>query len=283
MNKPLLIVFVAFLSCCSLPSITAAQVPDLVFLGLVEGGAPAIESNFDRRIRDALSVSPEFHLADYQASRELRRRINFDDNPVVSRRLVESLQQFTNDSTVFAWAVVRENTMRPVRQWVIKSAIKGDLTLTLNVYSLRFRDYTFIGDVHATYTMPKEFIFFYPLERGTHLSALDRSDITAHLVDQASFHSAELISAVVRSELLKAGKAYDTAEIAKKREESISDMFKMPSVEPASVEVGRKKPASGSPAAASPGAKQANKAPSAATKEVEATKAKQPADSGKSK
>jgi len=41
-------VLIAFLSCCTLPSITTAQVPDLVFLGLMEGGAPAIESNFDR-------------------------------------------------------------------------------------------------------------------------------------------------------------------------------------------------------------------------------------------
>jgi hypothetical protein len=220
---------------------SAQQNTDLVFLGLMGNDAPAIETNFDRRLRDALAVTPDYHLADYQASMEFRRRINFDENPVVSRRLVETLRQFTNDSTVFAWAVVRENTLKPVRQWLVRSAIEGDITLTLNVYSLRFRDYTFIGDVHATFTKPKDYIFFYPLERGTHVSALDRTEITAHLIDSASLRAATMISAVVRSEFAKSAKLNDTADISKRRESGISDMFNMPSVEPATVEVGRKK------------------------------------------
>jgi hypothetical protein len=184
---------------------------------------------------------------------ELRRRINFDENPVVSRRLVETLRQFTNDSAVFAWAVVRENTLKPVRQWLVRSAIEGDITLTLNVYSLRFRDYTFIGDVHTKFTKPKEFIFFYPLERGTHVSALDRTEINAHLIDSASFRAATMISAVVRSELAKSAKLNDTADISKRRESGISDMFNMPSVEPAAVEVGRKKQSQSSGATAGTG------------------------------
>lgn len=283
MNKTVQGILIAFLTCCSLSSITSAQGTDLVFLGLMGNDAPAIETNFDRRMRDALSVTSEFRLADYQASRELRRRINFDDNPVVSRRLVESLQQFTNDSTVFAWAVIRDNTLKPVRQWLVKSAIKGDMTLTLNVYSLRFRDYAFIGDVHATYTLPKEFIFFYPLERGTHISALDRYEITSKLIDEASLHSADLISAVVRSELSKVARGYDTAEIAKRREQSISDMFNTPSVEPGSVEVGRKKQASPTAAGTAQGAKATDKTSGTGTKEMEATKTRAGADTGKAK
>lgn len=232
---------------------SAQQSTDLVFLGLMGNDAPAIETNFDRRLRDALAVTPEYHLADYQASMEFRRRINFDENPVVSRRLVETLRQFTNDSTVFAWAVVRENTLKPVRQWLVRSAIEGDITLTLNVYSLRFRDYTFIGDVRATFTKPKDFIFFYPLERGTHVSALDRTEITAHLIDSASLRAATMISAVVRSELAKSAKLNDTTDISKRRESGISDMFNMPSVEPATVEVGRKKQSSSSGTTSSSG------------------------------
>ncbi len=245
MKLSLKAIFAAILCTASFPSGAKAQDRsiDLVFLGLMGRDAPAIETNFDRRIRDALSVTPQLRVADYQQSQEFRRRINFDENPVVSRKLVETLWQFTNDSTVFAWVVVKENSLKPVRQWLVRSAVEGDLTLTLTVYSLRFKDYTFIGDVHVSCTKSKDFIFFYPVEKGTHISALDRTEITAQLIDRASYRSAELISAVVRSEVTKSEKLNDTTEIEKRREQAISDMFKMPSVEPAAVEVGRKRPA----------------------------------------
>jgi hypothetical protein len=255
-----------------------------VFLGITGNDAPAIEKTFDRRVRDALSVSPECRVWDYLESQDFRRRIAFDDYSTVSRRLVESLRQFSNDSAIFVWATVRNFTMKPVRQWVVKSAVEADLTLTLSVYSLRFRDYTFIGDVHSTYLKPKEYIFFYPVERGTHISALDRSEITGKLIDAAAYQAADMITAVVRSEKAKALKGVDTTNISKRREPSISDMFSVPSVEPAAIERGRKKVITPEeqPVAPAAAAKPAP-APAASPKDAAAEKPKTPADTVKVK
>jgi hypothetical protein len=240
MNKKDSTWLLVFFSCFAYPLISNAG-QDLVFLGVLGNDAPAIEKSFDRRVRDALSVNPDYRVWDYLESQDFRRRIGFDEFPVVSRRLVESLRSFSNDSTVLAWVTIKKFSMNPRRKWVFGSEIVGGIVLTLGVYSLRFRDFAFIGDVVCGATKGKDPVFFYPLERGTHITAIDRSEITSRLIDEAAYRSADMISAVVRSEKNKAAKGLDTMNIEKNKEPSISDMFDIPSVEPASVETGRKK------------------------------------------
>jgi hypothetical protein len=237
----ILFVQCAFIICLLSPVGTQAAGVDLVFLGVLGNDAPALEKSFDTRLREALSVNPEYHLLDYLASQDFRHRINFDDFPTVSRRLVESLRQFSSDSTVFVWVTVKNRTIKPVRRWLIKAAAYGELALTLNMYSLRYKEYAFIGEVSSNAEKSEGFIFFYPLETGVHISALDQDEINGRLLGAAAFRSADLINAVVKSEKTRASLALDSGGMSKYKSTSISEMFNVPSVEAANVQRGRKK------------------------------------------
>jgi hypothetical protein len=216
---------------------------DLVFLGVLGNDAPAIENSFDARLREALSVNPDFHVIDYLTSQDYRRRIKFDDFPTVSRRLVEGLRDLSADSTVFVWVSVKSRSVKPVRRWLVEASAYAELTLTLNIYSLRYKDYAFIGDVTSSAEKSEDFIFFYPLET-VHISAADQVELTGNLVNAAAFRTADLVSAVVRSEKQRAAYSSDSSGMSKYKAASISDMFNVPSVEAANVDRGRKKPAS---------------------------------------
>jgi hypothetical protein len=235
------IVFCALLISSMLPCCVRAAGADLVFLGVLGNDAPAVEATFDARIREALSVNPEFRVLDYLASQDFRHRINFDDFPTVSRRLVESLRQFSSDSTVFVWVSLKSRTIKPVRRWLIEAAAYGELTLTLNMYSLRYKEYAFIGDVSSSAEKSEGLLFFYPLETGVHISAMDQEEINGHLISSAAYRAADLIGSVVKSEKTRASLASDSGGMSKYKAASISDMFNVPSVEAASVQRGRKK------------------------------------------
>jgi hypothetical protein len=252
------IAFGVFSICFMFPAAGGAVGVDLVFLGVLGNDAPAIEKGFDTRMREALSVNPEYHMLDYLASQDFRQRINFDDFPTVSRRLVEGLRQFSSDSTVFVWASVKGRMIKPVRRWWFAASAVGELTLTLNMYSLRYKEYAFIGDVKASAEKSEGLIFFYPLETGVHISALDQQEITDNLVNQAAFRCADLITAVVKSEKQRVVLGSDSSGMSKYKAASISDMFNVPSVEGANVERSRKRAPAIPPASQSP-------APSAAT------------------
>jgi hypothetical protein len=237
----------ALLMCALLPCHVHAIGVDLVFLGVLGHDAPAIEKAFDTRMREALSVNPEFRMLDYLASQDFRQRIGFDDFPTVSRRLVEGLRQFNSDSTVFVWVSVKDRSIKPVRRWWVRASACGEMTLTVNMYSLRYKEYAFIGDVTASAEKPQGFIFFYPLEKGVHISALDQQEITERLVAAAAFRSAELVTAVVKSEKQRALLVSDSSGMSRYKATSISDMFNVPSVEGANVERGRKREQKTSP------------------------------------
>jgi hypothetical protein len=215
---------------------------DLVFLGVLGNDAPAIEKAFDTRIREALSVNPEYHMLDYLASQDFRHRIGFDDFPTVSRRLVEGLRQFSSDSTVFVWLSVKRYSVRPVRTWVVGASARGELVLTLNMYSLRYKEYAFIGDVNSTVDKYEGLVFFYPLETGVHIPAADRVQLMEKLVTAAAFRASDLITSVVKSEKARATLLSDSGGMSKYKAASISDMFSVPSVEGASVDRSRKRP-----------------------------------------
>lgn len=229
--------------CCLLPWGKNAYGSDLVFLGVLGNDAPAIETSFDKRLREALSVNPEYHIIDYLTSQNFRRRIKFDDFPTVSRRLVEGLRDFSNDSAVFVWASVKSRSITPVRRMLVKASAYAELTLTLNIYSLRFKDYAFIGDVKTGAEKSEGFIFFLPLETNVHISAPDQVELNDKLISAAAFRCADLIGTLVNSEKQRALFSSDSGNMSKYKAASISDMFNVPSVEGKNVEQGRKKPA----------------------------------------
>ena len=215
---------------------------DVVFIGLSQGSAPAFEETLDRKVRENMSTLPGLAIADYLQTQSFRRKIRFDEFPTVSRKLIESLRQYNSDSTVFVWGCIKSCTLAGKRKSLIKGFIQGDLALTLNVYSLRYKTYAFCGDVQTSYEKSKGFVFFGDAKNEIIASTTEQSEITNQLVDQAARKSASLIATIIQSEQLHAAKEAESSGAKAYEVPSVSDMFNMPSVEAASVGKNRKLP-----------------------------------------
>jgi hypothetical protein len=212
---------------------------DLVLLGVSGNNSPAIERSLDQRVRQVLSCSIDYNIWDYVESCKFRKKIGFDDYSTLSRNLIESLRQFSNDSTVFVWFTLKNFSIKPKRKFIFGSELLGELTLTLHIYSLRFQNYTFVGDISGNTRKWKELIFFYPLDKGIHITAAEREEITQKLVDETALKASEMISNVVRSEKSKSQKGYNLEKSSK--EPSVKEIFNIPVVEPQSIEAESRK------------------------------------------
>jgi hypothetical protein len=233
--------FLLLLVCSS--SVVFAKNIDVVLIGLTQGSSPAFEETLDRRIRENLSTSENLSITDYAQTQAFRRKIRFDEFPTVSRKLVESLKQYTTDSSVFVWGRIKNCTLTGARKKLIRGFIRGEFVITLNIYSLRYKNYAFAGDVQASVEKDNGVIFFGDADKEIFVSAADRSELMDKLLDQSARKSASLIATVVQSERLLAAKDADVAGAKSYEVPSLSDMFNMPSVEAASVNKNRKRPA----------------------------------------
>jgi len=254
-------------------TLSRAKDIDVVIIGLTQGSAPAFEESFDKKLREQVAVMQDLYAVDYVQSQLYRRKIRFDDYPTVSRKLVESLKQYCTDTTVFVWGAVKNYSIQGQRRDIVKGFILGELTVSLTLYSLRYKDFAFAGDITATVEKRKGFVFFGSAREEILISAIEKKEITEELLEQAALRSAQMIGAVIRSERLHAEKEAGAGGAAKYEIPSVSDMFNMPSVEAASVNKNRGKP---KPAADSLAGR--NMTPKAAEKP---TKSAQPADTGR--
>jgi hypothetical protein len=215
---------------------------ETVVIGLTSGGAPAFEESFDKRLREDLANFQELYTADYLQTVNYRKKIRFDEFPSVSRKLVESLKQYCSDSTIFIWGAVKKYSVTAIRKNLIRSVVRGEITVSLTMYSLRYKDYAFCGDVNFSVEKPKGYVFFSPVDESVQIAGSQRSEITDELVNGATQKSADMIMTVIRNELIRsekesgAGNAMDSYQIP-----SVQDVFSVPSVEGASVNKNRKK------------------------------------------
>jgi hypothetical protein len=223
------------------PAVILAKGIEVVVIGVGSGGAPSFEDAFDQRLREDLSVTPELYTADYLQTQNFRRKIHFDDYPAVSRKLVESLKQYCSDSTIFVWGKIKDYSIEGVRRYLIRSSIYGEITFTLNMYSLRYKDYAFSGDVRCSFEKPKGLIFFGPVDEELHISGSERTEITEKLVDLGAQKSLAMIKAVIHSEGLRAARESISSGMEAYQIPSVRDVFSVPSVEGASVNKNRKK------------------------------------------
>jgi hypothetical protein len=189
------------------PAMLSAKGIEVVVIGISQGGSPAFEETLDKKLREKLFNSQELFIDDYQQTRFYRRKINFDESPVVSTKLLESLKQYCTDTTVFVWGEVKKFSMKGVRRNFVFGYIKGELTISLNIYSMRNKNFTFSGDVTAEFEKKKEMIFFGAAEDEIMPSTIDKTEITENLLDKCAQNSAHLISTVIKSERLHAAKA----------------------------------------------------------------------------
>jgi len=230
-----------FLLLCVFPFMLFGKNADVVFIGISQGSSPAYEETLDRLIRENLASQKEITIADYAQTQSLRRKIGFDESPSVSRQLIESLKQYGMDSTMFIWGSIKKCSFTGMRRKLIRQWIRGELVLTLNIYSLRYKNYAFSGDIPEIYEKSQGFFLFGNAEKEILLSTPEKKELIDRLLDQAARKSASTISSNVHDERIRAEKESGIADAKFNDGPSVSDMFHVPSVEAASVDRNRKK------------------------------------------
>ncbi len=265
MKGPLIIAILITFS----PACAWAGDIEVVVIGITGGSSPAYGEEFDKRLRENLSMVKELFITDFPQTQWYRRKIGFDETRVVSRKLIESMKQYCTDSTVFVWGTIKSFLVKGARRSLIRGYVRGECTVSLNMYSLRRGDYSFSGDIHVDLEEPKGFILFGPAEKEITVTAIDRKDIIGRLIERGARQSAQTIATVIRSERLHAAKESESAGVNKYEAPSVSDMFTVPSVEAAAVEKKRKQ----APRPPDSTASQTKTAPKAAIKPDSAARA----------
>lgn len=221
-------------------SVILAQNITVVYMGLVPGGAPEFEERFNEQIRQQIAVIPGINLADFNDTEYLKHTTGFVGSPVISRSFIESLMLISNDKTVVVWGKVTDSSIKPVRRWLIGAEAVGSLTLCLTMYSLSFKEYAYLGDVKCKASVPKPLVLFRNVDKVTHITASDRATIIKELQKQAAEKSADILSDVIRSQLMKCGELVQES-VTGKKVPSVSDLFDIPTVEPPDVNKGVEK------------------------------------------
>jgi hypothetical protein len=207
-----------------------AGVREAVFIGLTRGGAPAIELTFDKLLRDQLAVQPTILISDYLQTQHYSSLIRFHEFPVVSRTLVESIEKFASDTTLFIWGTITKSSITPQRKNLIMASIKGEVDITLTIYCLAKKEYAYTGKIHAEATRPKGIILTQSVSSTIHADAIDQSALMDECSAQAVRKAIDIINGVVRN-LTSTDAAVAPENTESYMVPSISDVFSIPSIE----------------------------------------------------
>ncbi|HEX2958207.1 MAG TPA: hypothetical protein VHO70_15340 [Chitinispirillaceae bacterium] len=211
-----------------------AGIQEVVFIGITGDGAPAIEKTFETQLRKRLSTQSSLYLADCIVSQRYARMIKFDYFPVVSRELVESIETFASDTTLFVWGTVKKCNVSTVRKNLLRTVIKGELELSLTVYSLYNRGYSYSGVIYADALCPGEFDLFCGANNTSHIDALKRENVLLECIDNAVTKTTAMINVLVWK---NAGeKRVAPTEVEEKNIPSIYDVFTVPSIKAPEIE-----------------------------------------------
>lgn len=203
---------------------------NLAFIGLSGNGAPSLEKGYEKLLIEKLSMETELFTKDYLECQKFRRAIRFDDYAVVPRNYLENLGRIADDSMFVVWGTVKDFRLNYQQKKLIFTEIKGELQIGLHIYSLLKRDFLFIGDVSADVYKPKGIGFFKSKQP---ISAKDRAELIALLQSEAVANSCRTITEAIRAENVEMQNAIYSVD---KTEPSISDVFSIPSAEPAQIE-----------------------------------------------
>ena len=123
-----------------------------------------------------------------------------------------------------------ECRITPKRKHLFWSQLEGKLVLELTMYSLYRRDYAYAGRVQAEVSRSKEAVFFSPVSKVVHVTALERAELLQELGTKAVQISSRMIAAVIQNEQPRPGKAV-AKEVKEYKVPSISDVFTVPSMQ----------------------------------------------------
>lgn len=209
-------------------SYAESGVQEIVFLGITGDGAPAIESTFELQLRKRLSTQSSLYLADYIVSQRYARSIKFDDYPVVSRVLVESIETFATDTTLFIWGTVKKCSITTMRKNFLKTAVKGVLEINLTIYSLDTKEYSYSGVIFADVEEPAKFTPFADQKKRSHIDAIERQEVLQKCIDKAVSKTTAMINALVQE--MAGEKTVVPENVEESKVPSIYDVFTVPSV-----------------------------------------------------
>jgi hypothetical protein len=217
-----------FISIFLIAGAVDAGIQEVVFIGISGDGAPSIEQTFEAQLRKRLSTQSSLYLADCIVSQRYARQIKFNYFPVVSRELVQSIETFATDTTLFVWGTVKKCNVSTVRKNFLKTAIKGELELSLTVYSLATREYSYSGVISADVLQPGEFAPFADVSSTSHIDAVKRQEILQECIDEAVTKTTAMINALVSKSTGE--KSVVPAEVEENKVPSIYDVFTVPSL-----------------------------------------------------
>ncbi|MBN1604863.1 MAG: hypothetical protein JW915_24870 [Chitinispirillaceae bacterium] len=211
-----------------LHSTVDAGVQEVVFIGITGDGAPAIENTFELQLRKRLSTQSSLYLADCIVSQRYARMIKFNYYPVVSRELVESIESFATDTTLFVWGTVKRCDVTTVRKNFLKTAVKGVLEINLTVYSLDTKNYSYSGVIFADVEEPGKYSLFADQKKSSHVDAIKRQEVLQKCIDEAVTKTTAMINALVQKNVGE--KTTVPENVEENKVPSIYDVFTVPSV-----------------------------------------------------
>ncbi|MBN2188124.1 MAG: hypothetical protein JW699_01620 [Chitinispirillaceae bacterium] len=170
-------VFASIVAATAVPGVTP-----VVFIGLSNQGAPAIEKNLSRLIEEHLGTMADVSLIANDETRRLQSQIDQFSYPVMTSNLAAALKRCAPDSSLIVWGMVRDCTVRPVRSLFFNAKIRATLTIELTVFNLATKAYAYVGDASARLDRDKGFIFWFgPVENAVTLSAPEKTELVEKL------------------------------------------------------------------------------------------------------
>ncbi|MBN2035570.1 MAG: hypothetical protein JW768_02390 [Chitinispirillaceae bacterium] len=176
----------------------------VVFLGLANEGAPAIEKSFTRLIEEHFATLSEVSFINNEESKRLQARMDQYTYPVMTSSLAASLKRFSHDSAFIVWAMVRECTVQPVRHFFFKAKLHGTLIIELTIFHFGKRTFAYTGEAHASLTQDKGLIFWFgPVEDAVQVTAQERAQLIEKLQVKAAISAGDVLNALLLHERSK--------------------------------------------------------------------------------
>jgi hypothetical protein len=150
--------------------------------------------------------------------------------------MVADLEKSVPDSILIMWGAVKNLRIAPGRANLITAVIKGELNVTVMVYNLIRKSFSYRINVSSTTQSAKGWIFFSDPNKTIIISASERVKITEKLIDDAANKLTSIMMSIIRNEELQGQTAPASEEGEINKVPSISDVFTVPSVQAAEIQ-----------------------------------------------
>ncbi len=175
-----------------------AECSEVAFIGLADEGAPAIEHQFNRILKEQIAMIPGVHLVDNAEVRRLQSQIGLLSYPAISTSLAASLRRCVPDTALVIWGRVKSCSIRAVRKRLIHAELEGNLCLELAMYTPLSGIYSFVGDIQARATRQEGYCaWFGPIDEAIQVAAPVRSELLDSLQYKASVSAASTVKTII--------------------------------------------------------------------------------------